>query len=121
MRLSKQRITVLAVVLASGLVIALPVGAQMGGGMMGDGKGNAGMNQMSGVMHDMADQRMSMSGNMSRGDMTGAQQKRMAERMGTFATMLDSMSSIMGKGMMMDDAQQKHMNGMRKQMDEMMK
>ncbi len=120
MKLSKLQTTIFSVMLASALVFTMPVGAQMGGGMMGDTKSDAGMNQMSGMMHDMADHMMSMSGDMSKGNMTTDQQKMMSERMGKFATMMDHMSNIMGKGMMMDDSQQKQMGEMRMQMDNMM-
>ena len=68
----------------------------------------------------MADQMMGMSGEMSKGTMSGAQQKQMSERMRKMATMMNDMSGMMGKGMMMDADTQKRMDQMRKQMDEMM-
>ena len=80
-----------------------------------------GMQQMSGMMHDMCDQAVSMSGQMAHGNLSAAQQKQMAERMRTMGTMMDQMSGMMGKGMMMDDGQQKQMGEMRMQMDNMMK
>jgi hypothetical protein len=105
-----------------GLMIALPAMAQMGGGMMDGRKGDGpGMQQMSGMMHDMADQMMGMSGDMGKGGMGAAQQKQMGERMRTMATMMDQMSGMMGKGMMMDTGMQRQMDDMRKQMDAMMK
>jgi len=52
--------------------------------------------------------------------MSAAQQKQMSERMRKMATMMDDMSGMMGKGMMMDADTQKRMDQMRKQMDEMM-
>lgn len=105
--------------LVMGLVLSVPAGAQMGD-MMGGPQGK-GIQQMSGMMHDMADQMMGMSGNMSQGKMSAAQQKQMAERIRTMATMMDNMSGMMGKGMMMDAGQQKQMGDMRMQMDGMMK
>ena len=63
---------------------------------------------------------MGMSGEMSKGTMSAAQQKQMSERMRKMATMMDDMSGMMGKGMMMDADAQKRMDQMRKQMDEMM-
>jgi len=107
-------------VLMLSLVAVSPVSAQMDG-MMGQQQGGPGMMQMSGMMHDMADQMVAMSGEMSKGAMSAAQQKQMAERMRTMATMMDGMSGMMGKGMMMDADMQKRMDQMRKQMDEMMK
>jgi hypothetical protein len=77
--------------------------------------------QMSGTMHDMASQMMSMSAEMTKGHMSGAQQKHMAGRMKQMATMMDEMSGMAGKGMMMDADMQKRMDRMRNQMDQMMK
>jgi len=106
-------------VLVFGLSLAVPAIAEMGG-MMGGPQGQ-GMNQMSGMMHDMGDHMMSMSGQMSHGNMNASQQKQMSERMRNMATMMDHMSGMMGKGMMMDQDMQKQMGEMRMQMDSMMK
>jgi hypothetical protein len=113
----------MATLLALGFAMAQPALAQTGGGMMGGKKGGAGpgMQQMSGMMHDMSDQMMGMSGDMSKGSMSAAQQKQMGERMRTMATMMDQMSGMMGKGMMMDADMQKQMQDMRGRMDGMMK
>jgi len=105
--------------LVVGLSLAIPSLAQMDG-MMGGPQGK-GMNQMSGMMHDMGNHMMSMSGQMSHGNMNATQQKQMGERMRNMATMMDHMSGMMGKGMMMDPEMQKQMGDMRKQMDTMMK
>jgi len=105
--------------LVIGLALAVPAGAQTGD-MMGGPQGQ-GMQQMSGMMHDMGDQAVSMSGQMSQGKLNTAQQKQMAERMRKMATMMDQMSGMMGNGMMMDAGQQKQMGDMRMQMDNMMK
>lgn len=86
-----------------------------GGAMTGDQKGD--MTQMSGMMHDMADTMMSMSGDMSKGDMNAARQKQMADRMRDMSMMMEGMSGMISKGMMMDAEQQKKMSEMRKQMD----
>jgi hypothetical protein len=91
--------------LVIGLALAVPAGAQIGD-MMGGPQGQ-GMQNMSGMMHDMADQMIGMSGSMSQGKLGAAQQKQMAERMRTMATMMDQMSGMMGKGMTMDAGQQK--------------
>jgi hypothetical protein len=45
----------------------------------------------------------------------------MAERMRIMATMMDQMSGVMGKGMMMDGPMQKQINDIRMQLDQMMK
>ncbi len=108
--------------LALAVVAAVPVyAAKHGGPGMMDGKGGPGSQQMSGMMHDMADQMIGMSGQMSKGNLSADMQKRMGGQMRDMATMMDNMSGMMGKGMMMDAAQQKQMDQMRKQMDEMMK
>ena len=101
--------------------LALPANAEMGAGKMDAQKGGpgSGAQQMSGIEHDMADQIMGMSGEMSKGGMSAAQQKQMSERMRKMAIMMDDMSGMMGKGMMMDTENQKRMDQMRKQMDEM--
>jgi len=104
---------------ATPLYAEMPGGKDMGKGMMGDQKG--GMTQMSGMMHDMADMMMGASGEMSKGDMSAAQQKQMSDRMREMSLMVDNMSGMMGKGMMMDAEQQKKMTEMRKQMDAMHK
>jgi len=106
--------------LIAGLVFAAPVGAQMGG-MMNGSQGDRGMMKMSGVMHDMADHMVSLSGRMSQGNMTAAQQKQMAESMREMAGMIDNMSSMTGKGMMMGPEQMGNLDAMQKQMDRMMK
>lgn len=102
--------------------LALPASAQMGSDMMDGKKGGpgSGTQSMSGIGHDMAGQMKGMSGEMSKGTMSAAQQKQMGERMRKMASMMDDMSGMMGKGMMMDGDSQKHMDQMRKQMDEMM-
>jgi hypothetical protein len=105
-----------AVVALSGAVYA-----QMGGGMMQGDQGGPGMQQMSGMMHDMGDQMMKMSDMMSKGDMNADMQKRMSERMREMAGMMGNMSGMMGKGMMMDSGMQKQMGDMRGRMDGMMK
>lgn len=112
-----------AVLLIAGIAIAVPVHAQMGSGMMDAKKGGpgSGAQQMSAMTHDMADQMMGMSGEMSQGNLSAAQQKQMSERMRKMATMMDDMSGMIGKGMMMDADAQKRMDQMRKQMDGMMK
>ena len=122
----KQHFTLsalLSCVVAAGVfTLALPANAQMGPGMM-DAKKSAqcpGAQQMSTMSHDMADQMMGMSGEISKGTMSAAQQKQMSERMRKMATMMDDMSGIMGKGMMVDADTQKRMEQMRMQMDEMM-
>jgi len=112
----------IALIVGAGLMAAplyaeTPGGKDMGKGMMMDQKG--GMTQMSGMMHEMANTTLSMSGDMGKGDMSAARQKQMAERMQKMAVMMDDMSGMMGKGMMMDAEQQKKMSEMRKQMEAM--
>lgn len=122
----KQHVTLSALlssVVAAGIfALALPANAQMGQGMMDAKKSGQcpGAQPMSTMSHDMADQMMGMSGEMSKGTLSAAQQKQMSERMRKMATMMDDMSGMMGKGMMMDADTQKRMDQMRKQMDEMM-
>ena len=123
MKVQHVRNAAIAVIAGIGLM-ATPLYADMHGkgmekGAMGDQKG--GMTQMSGMMHDMADMMMGASGEMSKGDMSAAQQKQMSERMREMSLMVDNMSGMMGKGMMMDAEQQKKMTEMRKQMDTMHK
>jgi len=110
-----------ACIVAGIFSLALPANAEMGAGKMDAQKAmpGSGAQQMSGVEHDMADQMMGMSGEMSKGNMNAAQQKRMGERMRKMATMMDDMSGMMGKDMMMNAENQKRMDQMRKQMDEM--
>ncbi|MHB1232210.1 MAG: hypothetical protein ACYCZQ_06490 [Burkholderiales bacterium] len=110
-----------AFIAAGTFALALPAGAQMGSGMMDakNGGPGSGAQQMSGIEHDMANQMMGMSGEMSKGTMSTMQQKQMGERMRKMATMMDDMSGMMGKGMMMNAENQKRMDQMRKQMDEM--
>ena len=85
--------------------------------MMGDQKGD--MTQMSGMMHDMADTMMSMSGDMGKGGMSATRQKQMGDRMREMSMMMENMSGMMGKGMMLDAEQKQKMGDMRKQMDAM--
>ena len=88
-----------------------------GTAMMGDQKSD--MTQMSSMMHDMANNMMSMSGDMGKGGMSATRQKQMGDRMRAMSMMMDNMSGMMGKGMMMDAEQQQKMSDMRKQMDTM--
>lgn len=103
-------------------MMAGPGGGMMGPGMMGGPKGpGPGASQMPGMMHDMADKMMEMSGQMSNGNLSTDKQKQMGGQMREMATMMDSMSGMMGKGTMPDPEMQKRMEQMRKQMDGMMK
>jgi len=110
-----------AIALIAGIgMAATPLYADMHGkGAMGDQK--AGMTQMSGMMHDMGNNMMGMSGEMGKGGMNAAQQKQMSERMREMSQMMGDMSGVMGKGMTMDAEQHKKMQEMRKQMDAMHK
>ena len=121
----KQHVTLSALLsslAAAGVfALAIPANAQMGSGMDAKKGGQCpGAQQMSTTERDMADQMMGMSGEMSKGNMSAAQQKQMSERMRKMATMMEDMSGMMGKGMMMDADTQKRMDQMRRQMDEMM-
>ena len=71
------------------------------------------------MMHDMADNMMSVSGDMGKGGMSAARQKQMGDRMREMAMMMENMSGMMGKGMMLDAEQQQKMGDMRKQIDAM--
>lgn len=110
-----------AIALIAGMgLMATPLSAQMQGGKdMGMGDQKAGMTQMSGMMHDMADSMLSMSGDMGKGDMSAAQQKQMGDRIREMSMMMEGMSGVMSKGMTMDTEQKKKMTEMRKQMDTM--
>lgn len=92
-------------------------GGTGGAAMMGDQHGD--MMQMSSMMHDMADNMMSMSGDMGKGGMSATRQKQMGDRMREMSMMMDNMSGMMGKGMMLDAEQQQKMGDMRKQLDTM--
>ena len=94
-------------------------GTPGGAAMMGDQKGD--MTQMSSMMHDMANNMMSMSGDMGKGGMSATRQKQMGDRMREMSMMMENMSGMMGKGMMMDAEQKQKMSDMRKQMDAMHK
>ncbi|MGC2459157.1 MAG: hypothetical protein WA435_14310 [Gallionellaceae bacterium] len=111
-----------SLIAASIFALALPASAQMNSDMMAGKKGVAGSaeQQMSGMTHDMADQMMDMSRGMSQGNMNAMQQKQMGERMGKMGSMMNDLSVMMGKGMMMDADNQKRMDQMRKQMEELM-
>ncbi|MHB1053831.1 MAG: hypothetical protein ACYCZT_12305 [Thiobacillus sp.] len=115
----------LASLFAAGVfVVSVPASAQMGSGMMGDKMGTSmtgsGAQQMSGLQHDMSGQMMGMSAEISKGNMSAAQQKQMGERMRMMGTMMGDMSSMTGQGMVMDAETQKRMEQMRMQMKGMM-
>lgn len=114
------------------VAFALPVSAQMGSGsqqMEGQGsmKGpmheQSGKMQMSDMMHDMGEQMMSMSREMSHGDTTPERHKQMMKQMDQMSEMIEHMSGMMGKGMMgdgmMNPKHQKQMDRMREQMNKM--
>lgn len=125
----KQHFTMSALLsslFAAGIfALALPANAQMGSGMMGDKMGNSmpgpGIQQMSGLQRDMANQMMGMSGEMAKDNMSAAQQQMMSERMNKMGAMMGDMSGMMGQGMMMDANTQKRMDQMRMQINGMMR
>jgi len=120
MKRTMTRHMIWAAMLAAGIALATPAGAEMGQGRMG-GQKEMGSPQMSGVMHDMAKEMKEMSEPMSKGTMSPDMQKQMAERMKQMSGMMEKMSGMAGKGMMMDADMHKQMDQMRKRMDEMMK
>ena len=126
MKVLHIRNVAIAVIAGAGL-IATPLYAdmhtpkEMGKGTMGGAAMMGDMTQMSGMMHDMADTMMSMSGDMGKGGMSATRQKQMGDRMREMSMMMENMSGMMGKGMMMDAEQKQKMSDMRKQMDVMHK
>jgi len=113
--------TLKAGVLAAGMLLIFSAyGAQQDGPKANMPPG-AGAQQMSEMLRDMSGQMGEMFKTMSRGNLTQAQQKQMADRMRTMSGMMQNLSVMAGGGMMLDDEHQKQMQDMRKQMNQMMK
>ncbi len=105
--------------LIAGITFALTACAQTHGGTramdMGE-KGASDTQQMSGMMHDMSGEMMTMSGKMGKGDMSPDAMKKMASQMKQMGSMMENMSGMMGKGAMMDAGHHKQMDQMHKSM-----
>lgn len=114
--------TATAVLLALGFAMAQPELAQSDGGMVDGKQGGSGpgMQQMSGLMHDMADQMTAVSGHLSMGRVDAGRQREMGKRLGEMAVMPDKMSGMTGKGMVSDPAARKQMEGWGERMKGMM-
>ena len=74
------------------------------------------LNQM---MKDMTQQMTAMTDEMSRGELTPDQNKKMSERMATMANVMRRMSGLGARPHMREGDWQKQMDQMRRQMDEM--
>jgi len=114
---------VLALVTA---ILAAPVYARMGQGMM-QGQKDSGPAQMATVMQDMSKLMTRMSDQFSQGTMNAEMLGQMADRMKRMSTMMAEMSGMMGQmsgmmggPMMMDSGMQTRMDRMREHMAEMM-
>ena len=73
------------------------------------------------MMKDMTDQMGQMIEQMSRGDLSPEQRKKMADRMGLMSTMMRRMSGLASRPAMKPVEWQNKMDEMRKQMDGMMR
>ena len=105
--------------LIAGITFAIPACAQTHGGTRAMGmseKSATDTQQMSGMMHDMSGEMMTMSGMMGKGDMSPDAMKKMASQMKQMGSMMENMSGMMGKGAMMDAGQHKQMDQMHKNM-----
>ena len=105
--------------LLASMTLSAPLYAQMAGGGGHKGAGPGGQ-QMSGMMHTMANEMMQMSRQMSTGGMDAATQQRMQAHMRDMAGMMEKMSGMMGKGMMMDADMQQQMEQMHERVHEML-
>lgn len=135
--------------LTASLVLAAPLYAQMGGGMMGgqgSGMGSGmmggqqgmggeiqqrggttnqqrgpetGREQVSGVMHDMADQLMQLARQMSKGEMAAATRQRTQEQMWEMAMMIERLSDMMGQDIATHPEMQRQIDEMRHRMQQM--
>jgi hypothetical protein len=74
------------------------------------------LNQM---MKDMTQEMSAMTDEMSRGELTPEQNRKMSERMGSMASIMRRMSGLGARPHMKEGDWQKQMDQMRKQMDEM--
>ncbi len=134
--------------LTASLMLAAPLYAQMGGGMMG-GQGGMGSGMMGGqqgmggttqqrggatnqqrgsepgaqqlsdIMHGMADQLMQLARQMSKGEMAAATRQRTQEQMWEMAMMLERLSDIMGKDIATHPDMQRQIDEMRHRIQEM--
>lgn len=93
---------------------------QQRGGTTNQPKGSApGTQQVSGIMHDMADQLMGLARQMSKGDMPAATRQRTQEQMWEMAMMIERLSDMMGKDIATHPELQQQMDEMRQRMHEM--
>jgi hypothetical protein len=131
--------------LTVGLVLTAPLYAQMGAGMMGgmgsgmmggqQGMGGAmpqhggatnqqkgsepGAQQMSVIMHDMADQLMQFARQMSNGEVPTATCQRTQEQMWEMAMMIERLSDMAGKDTATHPDVQQQMDEMRQRIQQM--
>ena len=73
------------------------------------------------MMKDMTEEMTVMSEQMSQGDITSDQRKKMFLRMDVMSGMMHRMSGVEAAPAMSDPERKKQMDEMRKQMDEMMR
>ena len=73
------------------------------------------------IMKDMTDEMNRMTEQMSHGEPTPEERQQMTKRMGAMSAMMRRMSGLGSRPAMNEAGQQKQMDRMRKQMDEMMR
>jgi len=127
--------------LATSLALTAPLFAQMGGGMMGDrsamGSGmmggqqgmggvlpqrgeapSPGARQISGVMHDMADQLMQFARQISKGEMAAATRQRTHDQMSELAMMIERLSHMVGQDTSMHPEMSRQIHEMQQRMQQ---
>lgn len=107
-----------APLLTAGLALALPGYAWTGEGGPEAKPGTArGLQPISGLMLDMAEQMRAMSEVMAEGRLSAAERKRLAERMKQMAALMERMAGLAGEAALADAETQARMFEMRREMD----
>ena len=110
-----------AILICFGIFFATPASAQTSTGPMGQVGISQHHRMQYQMMKDMTDQMGQMIEQMSRGDLSPEQRKKMADRMGLMSRMMRRMSGLASWPAMKPAEWQKKMDEMRKQMDGMMR
>jgi periplasmic protein CpxP/Spy len=92
---------------------------QRGGATEQQEGSEAGAQQMSGIMHHMADQLMQLARQMSKGEMAAATRQRTQEQMWEIAMMIERLSDMMGKDIATHPDMQRQIDEMRQRMQQM--
>ncbi len=119
--IKRTTVSMTAIVVFLAMVFVVPARAQPSAGPTWQDSVSQHHRMIYQMMKDMNDQMGQMTEQMSRGELTPEQRKQMADRMGLMSTLMRRMSGLEARPAMKPAEWQRQMDGMRKQMDGMMR